>query len=695
MIRTIATLAMLCLASNCTGTEYQYLVGRAISDITGPPMGLKMMGYNRQDQSGEGIQSRQYARAFAIAERNGDNPVVYVVADLCMPSYTMKLQVLEKVATALGGRYRHDNLVLTATHTHGAPGGYFHHNEASPLGGMFCQPFFDALTEGIAEAVIAADADLQPGNIYVAQGEVEQASVNRSAVAYLNNSADERALYSGDTDKLMTLLKFVRDEGPVGVLTWFPVHTTSMNFYYRLITGDNKGYASALFEKSQGTTYGSPKDFVAGFGNSNCGDVTPNLNLNATGPGMDCVESNEIIGRRQYEVARRLFDRASEMLTGPIHCRLNFVDFSKLTVADEFTGVGEKRLCPSAMGYSFAAGSTEDGGGHPLFREGMTQRDAFVDNLLRAANAGPEPTDEFRNCQAPKPILFATGLTRPPQHEQTLTLGLVKIGSLVLVAGSGEFSTMSGRRITEAVARTLEMDPKRVVFAGYANDFSGYVTTFEEYQTQQYEGAHTLFGPWTEAGQRQEFVRLARAMKEDMPVETTAQPEDMRKRVENSWRDGPDETDPAGASFGDLAVQPEKQRASGELVTAVFWTGRPCNGYQRGQRYFTIERLTSAESEHWEPVLRDGQWEATCQWQQMLVETEAERQKRLAAAKAAAYTLNPKPVELRPEPYQVIIQWSIPPGTQPGTYRFVHHGRYKKNGRVEFFDAHSSTFEIK
>lgn len=694
MVRPVVLLAVLCVMSNCAYAEYQYLVGRAICDITGPPMGLKFMGYNRQDQSGEGIQSRQYARAFAIAERDGKNRVVYVVADLCMPSYTLKLAVLEKVASSLGERYRHENLVLTATHTHGAPGGYYHHNEASPLGGMFCQPYFDTLTEGIAEAVIAADADLQPGNIYMAQGEVEQASVNRSAVAYLNNSADERARYSGDTDKVMTLLKFVREEGPVGVLTWFPVHTTSMNFFYRLITGDNKGFASALFEKAQGTTYSSPKDFVAGFGNSNCGDVTPNLNLNATGPGMDCVESNEIIGRRQYEVARRLFDQATESLTGPVEYRHNFVDFPKLTVAAEFTGAGDKRLCPSAMGYSFAAGSTEDGGGHPLFREGMTKRDGFVENLLRASGAGVEPSEEFRNCQAPKPILLATGLSNPPQHEQTITLGLVKIGSLVLVAGSGEFTTMTGRRICESVAKALEVAPKNVVFAGYANDFAGYVTTYEEYQTQQYEGAHTLFGPWTEAGQRQEFVRLARAIKDNLPVEPTAQPEDMRKRVENSWRDGPDEADPTGAQFGDIVVQPEKSYVVDDLATAVFWTGRPSNGYQRGQRYFTIERLKAAESNQWEPVLRDGQWEATCQWQQMIVETEAERKKRIAAAKATAYTLNAKPVEPRPEPFQVTIQWSIPPDAQTGTYRIVHHGRFKKNGKVEFFDATSSTFEI-
>lgn len=32
---------------------------------------------------------------------------------------------------------------------------------------------------------------------------------------------------------------------------------------------------------------------------------------------------------------------------------------------------------------------------------------------------------------------------------------------------------------------------------GLANDYSGYITTLEEYGLQRYEGSHTLFGPHT------------------------------------------------------------------------------------------------------------------------------------------------------------------------------------------------------
>jgi len=36
---------------------------------------------------------------------------------------------------------------------------------------------------------------------------------------------------------------------PMGIINWFAVHPTSMNNTNKLISGDNKGYASQLFEK--------------------------------------------------------------------------------------------------------------------------------------------------------------------------------------------------------------------------------------------------------------------------------------------------------------------------------------------------------------------------------------------------------------------------------------------------------------
>lgn len=56
--------------------------------------------------------------------------------------------------------------------------------------------------------------------------------------------------YKYNTDKLMQVLKFTDLQGkPIGVISWFAVHGTSMNNSNKLISGDNKGYAAMRFEQ--------------------------------------------------------------------------------------------------------------------------------------------------------------------------------------------------------------------------------------------------------------------------------------------------------------------------------------------------------------------------------------------------------------------------------------------------------------
>ena len=490
----------------------------------------------------------------------------------------------------------------------------------------------------------------------------------------------------------MTLLKFVGKKGDLGTLNWFAVHPTSMSFYNKLITGDNKGYASYSFEKSKGTKYQGTGEFVAAFAQSNCGDVTPNLNLDSTGPGKNETESTEIIGERQADVARDLFAKATEKLQGPIDIRQTFVNFSKLVVADEFTGQGERHLCPSAFGYAFAAGSTEDGGGHPLFREGMTEQNPFIDGIIRAAINPPPVSEEFRKCQKPKAILIATGLYHPPMQKQVLAVGMVRIGPLALVVGPCEFTTMTGRRFREAVARELGIDSRYVVISGYSNDFAGYVTTFQEYQKQQYEGGHTLFGPWSESGYRQEFVKLARAMKAGQPVTPTVQPTDMRPHAKNTWSEGPDELSPPNGKFGDIILD-AKDSKTGEAVEVSFWTGNPSNDYKRTDRYFEIQRLVKAPDQ-WETVCRDGDWGVTCRWEQPKPIPVDTKSPGATAAKKEAFSLAPAPLKHRPDPFHFIVHWQIGDKTPTGTYRIVHLGRYKQEGKVIRFESKSRPFKI-
>jgi neutral ceramidase len=316
----------------------------------------------------------------------------------------------------------------------------------------------------------------------------------------------------------------------------------------------------------------------------------------------------------------------------------------------------------------------------------------LIDKMVRATFPELAPTGTLRQCQKPKAVLVATGLAKPPAQEQVLPLEVVQIGQLIVAAGPAEFTTMAGRRVRAALGKELGVDPRYIVIAGYANDYANYVTTREEYEAQHYEGGSTVFGPWTEAGYRQEFVRLARALKADQPVAPGALPLDMRKRIKMSLSlEGPDERPPAGAKPGDAVTDARERYTAGELVTVCFWTGSPVNDYRRSDHFLAVERLVDGQ-EKWQVVRGDFDWDTTARWKQMVSETglKATKDPRPEAAR-----IGPTPRVAQPDPYQVTITWQTDAQSVPGTYRIVHYGRFKRNGKVERFVAASRPFEVK
>ena len=82
---------------------------------------------------------------------------------------------------------------------------------------------------------------------------------------------------------------------------------------------------------------------------------------------------------------------------------------------------------------------------------------------------------------------------------------------------------MAGRRLNNTVATKLQGSGiDHVVLAGYANEYTQYVATKEEYDQQHYEGASTLFGPYTLQAYQQEYGQLAQALSTSTPVSWTA-----------------------------------------------------------------------------------------------------------------------------------------------------------------------------
>lgn len=91
----------------------------------------------------------------------------------------------------------------------------------------------------------------------------------------------------------------------------------------------------------------------------------------------DEFESTRIIGDRQFKKASELFTSASEKLNGKIDYRHAYLDFSQLEVTLPKQGGGSEtvKTCPAAMGFAFAAGTTDGPGAFDF-----TQGDNTVSN---------------------------------------------------------------------------------------------------------------------------------------------------------------------------------------------------------------------------------------------------------------------------------------------------------------------------
>jgi neutral ceramidase len=661
----------------------EFLVGRGIADITGEAAGVGMLGYGRPDQRTEGIHTRLRARAFVIADpgsaRSGGSVssggrVLVVVAELPLMFESVRGAVLDRLASRFGATYTESNVMLTATHTHCGPGGYSHHLLYNATTGGFRPTTFGAIVDGIVEAVDHAHADLAPTRLILNQGALHTASANRSAPAFERNPADDRAHFPDRIDPLVTVLRLERDNQPVGALTWFAVHNTSMTNQNRLISSDNKGFAALHWERHvHGQDYraGRPPAWVAAFAQTNAGDLSPNLNLRpGSGPTEDEVENTRLIGLRQFAAAEALVATPGEPLRGAVDHRLTTVRLSSMTVAPEFTGDGRPHRTGAAVaGAAALAGSEEDGPALPGFHEGRNPIwDLLSNRILYRLSS------RTRDAQAPKAMMFGTrrlNRLRPVVAEHA-PVQLLRIGSLYLIGVPAEVTIVAGLRLRRAVASVVGAQLDHVLVAGYSNGYLHYLTTPEEYDSQQYEGGSTLFGRWELPAIQQTVVGLARAMADGQPAPIGEQPPRLTGRSRFGARTASSRTASsrtassrppavrrdqvrrdqtgAGGPPGTVLRHPGAVYRPGERADAVFVAAHPNNDPRRGDSYLEVQRASADGG--WVTIADDGDWGTRFRW------TAGRHGRMLAGSR---------------RPDSATISWEIPPG-EAGRFRFRYFG---------------------
>ncbi|MCE5210583.1 MAG: neutral/alkaline ceramidase [Deltaproteobacteria bacterium] len=657
-----------------------YLIGSGIYDITGPAGEIVMQGFAVSSQTTGGIHTRLRSRAFIIGD--GARRVVFVSTDLGMLFQMVKLKVCEKIADdpVLSQYYNEQNVLLSATHSHNGPGGYsgYFLYDATVQG--FVWQNFNAIVDGIYQSIKLAHNNLKWGRIFINQGTIEGCGGNRAETAYNNNPVEERAQYSSNTDKTMTLLKFVALNGEeIGELNWYAVHPDSIGPDNHLISADNKGWASYLFERDKGTNYQSSRTFVAAFAQSNAGDVTPNIGYGQAPQYVTFAQNPSLKNAvlKQYNKAKELYSSATQELSGSVDFRHEWVDMRTLYVESANT-----TTCAAGMGASFSAGSPYDNPSpSPLFPNGTTvdsmnwgdnAAQTVLYNMLNGIFAFAWPATnnpDYKECQAEKPVLIPTGIAHlningPTMTPQIVPLQVLKIGNLAIAAVPAEVTTMAGRRIKKTLLSALgSTGVDYSVVAALANTYVSYLATREEYAMQWYEGACTQFGPNELAAFQQEYTRLCNAIANGTDVDPGPAPEDVTGETVDFTAKVLFDDVPPGKSFGSVYTQPKSSYTRGDTVSAVFWGGHPNNNLRTQDTFLVIEKLVGGV---YVPVARDWEPETTYNW----------------ARNSVAYS-------------KITITWDTTNASR-GTYRIRHKGNWKSGwtGKINAYEGVTNSFVL-
>lgn len=685
----------------------KYLIGVGKADITGPVVELNFAGYANLDQKGTGLRQRLFSRAFIIGDKSkAEDRFVYVVVDAQSGDTAVRYGVLDGLA-ALGSDYalyNSNNLALTGTHSHSGPGAWFNYllPQITSLG--FDKQSYQAIVDGVVLSIKRAHESLQEGYLDVDTTEVTDGAINRSLWAYLHNPEEERAKYPGETDTTMSLLRFQRasDSKNLGVLTWFAVHGTSMLGNNTHASGDNKGVAAWMLEEQMKNDANTAPGFVAGFSQASVGDTTPNV-LGAycdDGSGQQCslenstcadgksqschgrgpefravdlgVKSCHEIGRRQYVGAKRIMDNMASSsgtaVVGPSVKAFHFFNdmrYFNFTLPD-----GTKaQTCPAALGYSFAAG-TSDWPGAFDFTQGDSGKPNANPIWRVVSGALKEPSEQQKKCQEPKPILLDVGEIDTPYAwtPNLVDIQVLRVGQLLIIVSPSEATTMSGHRWKAAIAKEAESFVQNpiAVLGGPANSYSHYCATPEEYDIQRYEGASTLFG-------RQElnaYINLTVSNLHYLRPDATDKPNQDLKAPDNrskmlSFITGVvQDSAPIGKKFGDVLTQPNDSKV-GDIVTATFQGANPRNNLRQEDTFIAVEQQVDGK---WSRVLTDNDWFFVYTWRR------------------TNFVLGYSEVD---------ISWETYGNAKPGTYRFKYYGDSKPLiGSISKFEGTSNAFNL-
>jgi len=539
-----------------------------------------LMGYGVINQRSIGKETDLFARAFMFDSKG--SVVAFVHLEACIFPHHLKQAIINSF-NLQSKKIKLDfhNIICAAQHTHSAPGGFSHYPFFNITSEGFHKDIFDAYKQSCCEALLKAELDMEPCSISLLAGEIaaeKDVAFNRSLKAY-NKNKDVAKYDEWHThlalDRMMKQILIKNSSGIIkGVMNWFGVQSNSIGPQNRKIHSDNKGYASSLLENDSS----NERNVVAGFFQEACADVSPNYHGKAKwwprGRYSDEIKSAYFNGFIQFEKAKELIedDSCHILLPDLVEAHLKWADLSDIVCNKSFAGHEGCQTGKAAIGIGFLEGDEVDSPGIDGFSSAFIRFWAGWKSFLSMIPLINSPKKRLEQRQLieahkqkriiiepqAKRILHYSDPGKIPfisVFEQTigeirrqyeldalnentwipnkLPAQLIRLGSVLFVGLPAEITVTASKRMKEALLKQLaHKDILDVIITSYSNDYSGCITTSEEYAEQNLQGAMTLFGENTLAAWQtllQDLAENIGSTKRE-PIDTTHFPPDFSEK---------------------------------------------------------------------------------------------------------------------------------------------------------------------
>jgi neutral ceramidase len=479
-----------------------FLAGAAEVDIT-PSPGFPIFGFSTEGTKyALGHWTRLKARIIVFQDSKGKR-LTLVQIDWGAVSELLRREVAKRAADS---GISPVNLVMSASHTHAGPGGFFGASFYNCFGSAR-SGFFPELVKWAADCIGSgiktACQDLAPARIAAGEVTIDGLTRNRSLEAWIWNYKDN--VIDVPYNSVIPLVWVLRVDHvnqehpsetiPIAAYIIAPLHATAVGIDCKLYHGDLIGVASRYVAASIEKEYHLDRHFVAAVAVGPEGDVSANWqqqNIN------EAKRLGKMLADPVFECFKGLNDKLTEIEPEHVYAEYDMKNAK----------VGDHSLCEPMMGVPILGGA-EDG-----------RSFLYMKPLLKYLVIEGYRYLEPKGCQGVKvpPLKGLRNIIYPPSAFPDIApLHIIRFGDMFSLATLPvEATTETGFRIFNTLVQ--ELKSSNIALVDVTNEYISYVATPEEYNAQNFEGAFTLYGPLESEFFKQELLNTAQALGKEPPV---------------------------------------------------------------------------------------------------------------------------------------------------------------------------------